>query len=542
MRILHKKLCLLMLLLISCHLNILAQGKIITGVILDKTGETVIGASVLVKGTTNGTITDVDGNFTLNNVQENAVLQVSFVGYKTQDIALKGQSNVKVTLEEDTEVLDEVVVIGYGSVKKSTLTGAVAKMDTKGIQDRPLARPETALQGQLAGVTVRTTTGEPGADMQIRVRGAASVNANSDPLYVVDGVPMTTLSGINPADIASIEVLKDAASAAIYGSRGSNGVVIVTTQKGKTGKPKVSFNASVGFQTLEKKIDLLSATEWMEFRTRWNDAYYLSEAQKKGITNASIRDDNATRLANVGVKAGTDNAYLYILDDRWFNYLSQDMRDSHTYTPTSESLSLLDWQDEVYRTAIVQDYSLNVSGATDNVSYLFSGGYMNQEGLATGTGYKRFSFRANVESKINKYLSIGMNLAPTYIVTDGSGRANGKDSQAHKTLSSAPVSEPGVGYMTYVQPNGRYGWADTTSSPSYILNTDISQNRTLRMVGNAFLRITPFQDFRVELSIMIWMETNILFQVQAKVGQRVKANLLRVATLQVVFGILYYKL
>ena len=500
MRILHKKLCLLMLLLISCHLNILAQGKIITGVILDKTGETVIGASVLVKGTTNGTITDVDGNFTLNNVQENAVLQVSFVGYKTQDIALKGQSNVKVTLEEDTEVLDEVVVIGYGSVKKSTLTGAVAKMDTKGIQDRPLARPETALQGQLAGVTVRTTTGEPGADMQIRVRGAASVNANSDPLYVVDGVPMTTLSGINPADIASIEVLKDAASAAIYGSRGSNGVVIVTTQKGKTGKPKVSFNASVGFQTLEKKIDLLSATEWMEFRTRWNDAYYLSEAQKKGITNASIRDDNATRLANVGVKAGTDNAYLYILDDRWFNYLSQDMRDSHTYTPTSESLSLLDWQDEVYRTAIVQDYSLNVSGATDNVSYLFSGGYMNQEGLATGTGYKRFSFRANVESKINKYLSIGMNLAPTYIVTDGSGRANGKDSQAHKTLSSAPVSEPGVGYMTYVQPNGRYGWADTTSSPSYILNTDISQNRTLRMVGNAFLRITPFQDFRVELS------------------------------------------
>ena len=489
-----------MLLLISCHLNILAQGKIITGVILDKTGETVIGASVLVKGTTNGTITDVDGNFTLNNVQENAVLQVSFVGYKTQDIALKGQGNVKVTLEEDTEVLDEVVVIGYGSVKKSTLTGAVAKMDTKGIQDRPLARPETALQGQLAGVTVRTTTGEPGADMQIRVRGAASVNANSDPLYVVDGVPMTTLSGINPADIASIEVLKDAASAAIYGSRGSNGVVIVTTQKGKTGKPKVSFNASVGFQTLEKKIDLLSATEWMEFRTRWNDAYYLSEAQKKGITNASIRDDNATRLANVGVKAGTDNAYLYILDDRWFNYLSQDMRDSHTYTPTSESLSLLDWQDEVYRTAIVQDYSLNVSGATDNVSYLFSGGYMNQEGLATGTGYKRFSFRANVESKINKYLSIGMNLAPTYIVTDGSGRANGKDSQAHKTLSSAPVSEPGVGYMTYVQPNGRYGWADTTSSPSYILNTDISQNRTLRMVGNAFLRITPFQDFRVELS------------------------------------------
>ena len=489
-----------MLLLISCHLNILAQDKTVTGVVLDKTGETVIGASVLVKGTTNGTITDVDGNFTLKNVQEDAVLQVSFVGYKAQDVALKGQSNIKVTLEEDTEVLDEVVVIGYGSVKKSSLTGAVAKMDAKSIQDRPLARPETALQGQLAGVSVRSITGEPGADMQIRVRGAASVNANSDPLYVVDGVPMTTLSGINPSDIASIEVLKDAASSAIYGSRGSNGVVIVTTQKGKTGKAKVSFNASVGFQTLEKKIDMLSATEWMEFRTRWNDTQYLIDAKKKGVTNASILDDNATRLANLGVKAGTDDSYKYVLDERWFNYLSQDMRDSHTYTPTSEGLSLLDWQDEFYRTAMVQDYSLSVSGATDNVNYMFSGGYMNQEGLATGTGYERFSFRANVESKINKYISLGINLAPTYIVTDGSDKANGKDAQTHKALASTPVSELGVGYMTNVQPNERYGWADTNSSPIYTLESMIRQDRTLRMVGNAFLRITPFEDFRVELS------------------------------------------
>ena len=489
-----------MLLLISCHLNILAQDKTVTGVVLDKTGETVIGASVLVKGTTNGTITDVDGNFTLKNVQEDAVLQVSFVGYKAQDVALKGQSNIKVTLEEDTEVLDEVVVIGYGSVKKSSLTGAVAKMDAKSIQDRPLARPETALQGQLAGVSVRSITGEPGADMQIRVRGAASVNANSDPLYVVDGVPMTTLSGINPSDIASIEVLKDAASSAIYGSRGSNGVVIVTTQKGKTGKAKVSFNASVGFQTLEKKIDMLNATEWMEFRTRWNDTQYLIDAKKKGVTNASILDDNATRLANLGVKAGTDDSYKYVLDERWFNYLGQDMRDSHTYTPTSEGLSLLDWQDEFYRTAMVQDYSLSVSGATDNVKYMFSGGYMNQEGLATGTGYERFSFRANVESKINKYISLGINLAPTYIVTDGSGKANGKDAQTHKALASTPVSELGVGYMTNVQPNERYGWADTNSSPIYTLESMIRQDRTLRMVGNAFLRITPFEDFRVELS------------------------------------------
>ena len=415
-------------------MTLFAQVKNVSGVVLDKKGESIIGASVLVKGTTNGTITDFDGNFVLRNVADNAILQISFVGYQTSDVSVKGQNNIKVVLSEDTETLDEVVVIGYGSVKKSTLTGAVAKMDSKAIEDRPLARAENALQGQLAGVTVRNTTGEPGADMQIRVRGAASVNANSDPLYVVDGVPMNTLSGLNPSDIASIEVLKDAASAAIYGSRGSNGVVLVSTKQGKSGKAKVAFNASFGVQTLEKKMDVLNATEWMEFKLRWNDANYLQEAKKLGLTSASIKDDNATRLSNLGIQAGTANSYLVVFDERWFNYLGDDMRKAHTYTPNPEQLSLLDWQDEFFRNSIVQDYSLNVSGGTENTSYLFSGGYMNQAGIVTGTGYERFSFRANIESKINKYLTIGMNMAPTYIVQDGSGQANGKDSQVHQAL------------------------------------------------------------------------------------------------------------
>lgn len=476
------------------------QVKNVKGQVFDTKGESVIGASVLVKGTTNGTITDMDGNFILSNVSDDAILQVSFVGYVTQDVPVAGKSEIKVTLSEDTETLDEVVVIGYGSVKKSTLTGAVSKMNSNSIKDRPMARAESALQGQLAGVTVRTTTGEPGADLQIRVRGAASVNANSDPLYVVDGVPMTTLSGLNPSDIASIEVLKDAASSAIYGSRGSNGVVIVSTKKGKDGKAKVSFNASFGFQTLEKKLDVLSATEWMEFRTRWNDANYLALAKDKGITGASIKDDSATRLANLGIEAGSAKAFEVVNDDRWFNYLSQDMRDSHTYTYNPEELSLLDWQDEFFRNGIVQDYSLNVSGGTDNTSYLFSGGYMNQEGIVTGTDYERFSFRANVESKINNYVSMGINLAPTYIVTNGSGRANGKDAQVHKALAATPVSEPGVGYMVNVEPNNLYDWAGSTSSPSYVMNTNINQKRMLRMTGNAFVRITPIKDLRIELS------------------------------------------
>ena len=474
-----------------------AQGKTISGTIVDKAGEPVIGASVVVKGTTNGTITDFDGNFSLQGVPNDGTIQISFVGYKSQDISVAGKTSVHVTLEEDTETLDEVVVIGYGSVKKSTLTGAVAKMDSKAIEDRPMARAESALQGQLAGVSVRTTTGEPGADMQIRVRGAASVNASSDPLYVVDGVPMTTLSGINPGDIASIEVLKDAASAAIYGSRGSNGVIMVATKKGKSGKPKVSFNASYGFAEMSKKLDVLSSTEWMEFKMRYNDANYLETAKNKGVTNASIKDDNATRLQNIGA---TSNNYNVELDERWFQYLSKDIQNAHTYTDNGEELCLLDWQDAFYRTAIVQDYGINVSGGTETTSYMFSGGYLNQEGIATGTGYERFTLRTNIETKFNKYLAVGLNLAPTYTVSDGSGLANGKDSQAHNVLTATPVSEPGVGYITNANGNAKYDWAGSASSPIYRMQNGINQNRSLRMVGSAFLRITPIKNLSIELS------------------------------------------
>lgn len=473
-----------------------AQVKTITGVVTDNAGEPVIGASVAIDGTTNGDITDLDGRFTLSNVVENATLKISYIGYASQTISVRGQTNFRITLTEDEQQLEEVIVIGYGTAKKNNVTSAVSKMDSKSIENRPMARAETALQGQLAGVTVRTTTGEPGADMQIRVRGAASVNASSDPLYVVDGVPITTLSGLNPADIESIEVLKDAASSAIYGSRGSNGVVIVTTKRGKSGKPQISFNASYGIQTLEKKIDVLSAVEWMEFRIKWNDASYLAQAKSKGV-EANISDSNAQRLEKLGLTAAN---YNYILDERWFNYVSDATKSSHTYAATSEGLSLLDWQDEFYKDAAIQEYNLSVSGGSDNTKYMFSGGYLNQEGLATGTAYERAAFRANVESKINQYIAAGMSIAPTYIKRDGSGRANGKDSRSHLVLTSTPVSDPGVGYMTNVEPNDRYAWAGSAASPTYYMDKNIREDEIVRLTGNAFVRVTPLDGLRVELS------------------------------------------
>lgn len=259
----------LLLLVISFGLK--AQNKTISGTVVDTAGESIIGANVVVKGTTNGVITDLDGNFTLVNVSEKGIISVSYIGYKEQNIPVAGKSVFKITLQEDTETLEEVVVVGYGTVKKSNVVGSIAKVGAESIEDRPVSRVEQALQGQMAGVSVRSTSGAPGSDITINVRGAASINGESTPLYVVDGVPIESLSGINPNDIESIDVLKDAASAAIYGSRGSNGVVLVTTKKGKTGKPVISLNAYAAFSSLERKVDIMDGNEWIQFNKKWYD-------------------------------------------------------------------------------------------------------------------------------------------------------------------------------------------------------------------------------------------------------------------------------
>ena len=230
----------------------------VTGKVVDTNGEPIIGATIKEQGTSNGAISDIDGNFSFETA-DNASLEVSYIGYQNQKIKVQKGKNLAVTLQEDTEMLDEVVVVGYGTVKKANVVGSIAKINSDVIQDRPVSRAEQALQGQMAGVSVRSTSGAPGSDITINVRGAASINGESTPLYVVDGVPIDNLSGINPNDIESIDVLKDAASAAIYGSRGSNGVVLVTTKKGKTGAPVITLNAYTAISTLEKKVDVMDS-------------------------------------------------------------------------------------------------------------------------------------------------------------------------------------------------------------------------------------------------------------------------------------------
>lgn len=249
-------------------LTAMAQNKSISGIVVDQLGEPIIGASIIVEGTTNGTITDFDGNFTIQDVPENAQLKVSYIGYITQSLAVKGTSSFRITLDEDMQLLNEVVVVGYGVQKKSDLTGAVVSVGAKEIEARPVTNALQAMQGRMAGVDI-TSSERPGELGQVRIRGVRSVNATNEPLYVVDGMPImgtNAMASINPRDIESIDVLKDASATAIYGSRGANGVIIVTTKKGKNGNFRVNYSGTVTIENLQDKSKMMSASEYITWR------------------------------------------------------------------------------------------------------------------------------------------------------------------------------------------------------------------------------------------------------------------------------------
>ena len=471
----------LALLLIGCLMTTLgafAQNKTVTGTVLDSTGESIIGANVMVKGTTSGTITDVDGNFSLSVPAATKTLEISFIGYETATVTIPQNNQIKVILKESSIVLNEVVAIGYGVQKKGSVTGSIAKVNSEKLGDRPISDVSSALQGQMAGVEIRATSGEPGKDIQIRVRGAASINADSDPLYVVDGIPVDNLNSLNPSDIESIEVLKDASSSAIYGSRGANGVVLVTTKRGKEGKINVEFSANVGLQQLERKMDILSPEEWIDFKSYYTNTSYL---QKYASQGATIDDDWDTRKALIG---GVN--YSYMLDPRWSE-------------PNYGGLRLIDWQDEFYRTALMQDYQVSVSGGTPKTNYRFSVGYLDQEGIATGTDYSRLNIRANIESRLSDRIKVGLIIAPTVSWANG-GRVDGKDSQSHLLLSISPVAEPEAGLYTGAEPYERYMWAGGAVSPIAYMEKSTNATDIVRINSSAYLQADLGKGFKAEVT------------------------------------------
>ena len=424
-----------------------AQSKTVSGTVLDKTGESVIGASVVVKGTTNGTITDFDGKFTIQNVPDNGTIQISFVGYKTVDVAVKGQSTIKVVLEEDTETLDEVVVVGYGTMKKSDLTGAMARVSSKQIEERSVQNALQAMQGKAAGVDVASNN-RPGELSEIRIRGNRSLLADNDPLYVIDGIPMTagSMADVNPNDIESMEVLKDASATAIYGSRGANGVVLITTKKGKSGRVTLNYDGSVTFSSLN------SMTDWM------NAGQKLDYNRNSAITGGTYTgaygtapDPDRDRALWLGTESYMDrvvaSAYQLNADGTPVLRAATAEEKAMGYAdqvPVYDSSKMLstDWGDLVTRTALSHNHQLSLSAGTDKSSLYMSIGYLNQQVPMKDQDYERYTVNLNGEISPKEWIKIGIGVNANHSIKNYGIANNSSNTVAKDSYGLAMQMEP----------------------------------------------------------------------------------------------------
>lgn len=470
----------------SDNLVIISKGLAevaVSGTVKDEKGESLPGVSVKLKGSATGVSTDFDGKFSIVVPDANSTLVFTYIGFATLEVPVAGKKVLDVVLKATSTGLSEVVVIGYGTQKKSSVTGSIAKITAEAIEERPIARVEQALQGQMAGVSVRNTSGSPGADINIRVRGAASISGDATPLYVVDGVPLDNLSGINPADIQSIDVLKDAASAAIYGSRGSNGVVFVTTKRGKQGaKPVISVSAYTAASNIERKVDVMTPDQWIEFNKKWLDRQWVNATGQSASVSQAERIAYAQSLAPAGTVYDTRASLVPIR-------ASYGIYDPYWGT---DALEPIDWQDEIFRTAPVNDFQINATGATEGLSYSISGGILDQKGVVVGSSFKRYSLRANLDAKINDRIKVGFNLAPSYGVKGGTN-VDGKDNAVARSLSFPGWVLAGSGNMAGADPYKFYGdWgagADNVSPYVQALyndrtNTDVRLNTSLTTTVN----------------------------------------------------------
>ena len=409
-----------------------AQQIAVKGIVKNQTGETVIGASVVEKGTTNGTITGIDGDFTLT-VSSQGILQISFVGYKTQEVAVNGQRNLQIVLVEDSEMLEEVVVVGYGTMKKSDLTGAVASVGNKELRNTPVANLGQAIQGKISGVQV-LDAGRPGDNVNIKIRGLGSIN-NCDPLVVIDGVPTDLgLSSLNMADIERLDVLKDASATAIYGSRGANGVVMITTKRGVEGKGKLSFSANYSIQNATSVPELLNASQYAELS---NDM----------MTNSG-RNPNPEWVDPSSLGKGTD------------------------------------WLDLLLQTGSMQSYTVSYSGGNDKAHYYVSGGFLDQEGIVKSVGYRRFTFQSNSDAQVLKWLKFSNNITFSADVKDQGSYSIG---DAMRALPVLPVkNEDG----TWSGPEGNSEWYGSTRNPIGPTEVNSSETKGYNFLANLTAELT----------------------------------------------------
>lgn len=362
------------------------QSISVTGTVVDQNGEPLMGVNVIEKGTTNGTMTDMDGRFTLS-VPGNATLQISYIGYTTEEVVVNNQTKLNITLKEDSQNLDELVVVGYGVVRKADLAGSVAVLDSKSFKDQPIVQVSDALQGRVSGVQVQNS-GVPGGTVKIRVRGSGSINRSNDPLYVIDGIVRESgLTGLNPEDIRSMQVLKDASSTAIYGSRGANGVVLITTKTGKANTREITLDAKVGIGTVAKRYETLSPYEFANLYNTFRPNTFSHE-QLSAFQNGT---------------AGTD------------------------------------WQDQIYQTGITQDYKLTFSGGSDKIQYLVSGNYVGQDGVVIENKNERFQARANITSQVTDWLHVTADVNASHNIRHSGDFSAGKGNIVNVAMNYSPV-------------------------------------------------------------------------------------------------------
>ncbi|MBQ9296216.1 MAG: TonB-dependent receptor [Paludibacteraceae bacterium] len=469
-----------------------AQTLTVTGVVMAQDEpDPVIGANVMVKGSTNGTITDFDGNFSLQ-AKQGDVLQVSFMGYKTQEVKVSGAGPLRVTLVPDNVQLQEVVAIGYGTMKKSDLTGAVTSVSADQLLKAPVAGLDQALQGRAAGVTVTSGSGQPGEAATIRIRGIGSAIGGNDPLYVVDGVITSDIKFLSPSDIKSMEILKDASATAIYGSRGANGVILITTKSGGEGKVNINFDAYWGFQNRWKKLDLMGAQEFAEMKVRIG----------------AMRNGGA-EIAHYYKYGFNDWMYVYNTgDDSYFPSVLTPRNPGGLY---DYSLNETDWQDEVFhKNAFMHNYNLSIDGGGENGHYAFSAGYFSQDGTIIGSNYNRLTLRLNSDFKIRKWLTIGEHLS--FVHSAGRNAMNNSSSPGASVISAALAMAPwdpthyqeGTKNVQGEDLSGRIAASSNFKNvvnPFSMVEESFPNNQNERWVGDLYLEIKPVEGLTIRPSI-----------------------------------------
>lgn len=464
--------------------EVLQQAKRqIKGKVVDAAGETVIGANVLEKGTTNGVITDIDGNFVLN-VSSGATLEISYIGYVTQTIKVTNQTSLHIVLKEDSETLDEVVVVGYGTMKKSDLSGASVSVGEDAIKGSVITNLDQSLQGRAAGVSAVSTSGAPGSSSSIRVRGQATINSNAEPLYVIDGAivqgggasgadfglgdalgngsvsTISPLSTINPADIVSMEILKDASATAIYGAQGANGVILITTKRGKAGEAKFTYDGMLAVQRQTKRLDMMNLREFANY---YNEFVQVGELDVNGYyADPSI------------LGKGTN------------------------------------WQDAVFQTALQHQHQVSAEGGTEKIKYYVSASYMDQDGTLIGSNFNRYSFRVNLDSQLKSWLKLG--LSATYSSTDEDLKlADGEQgiiNYSLKTVPDIPIYDIDGNYATIV----REGY--TNPNPIAMAMMDQVLLNRQKLTGNIFFEVTPIKN-------LVW-HAELGYDISASRGERYK--------------------